>query len=451
MSRKDIATMSEKLERTIDLPAILGGQPVRPVGPGETLPHPGEVGNREVTAGKEVILSNRWSGGSWHDRAKEVLARITGAKHVSLCTNGTHALYLANATFGVQAWTRVMVPALTWQATAGNVLTLAGVPVIVDVDPSTLTMSLDAARAELERRLAAHEAMPRVVWVVALYHRLPNLRAFRELVDEFTERSGHKIHLGLDFAHGPGGRFEGRSPLDFVDVMVGSGQESKNAKGGEAGWIATNDPAFRAEIESRISCGREVEGMTEPVQSDQFRLPALVAGPYAVQLERYERDWLPVLQRNARRIDAALRGVPGIEPLADVPGAESQVYKLAFRVTPEFHLRAPQLLAALEAEIGHEVRGPYPSLTLADNRNPYRPGKAPTAAISPEYRRLITTMPDVPVAVRALDEIVCVEWAFLLREDCVEVLVRALRKIGRHAAEISRAIDAGTAQYSIDW
>jgi dTDP-4-amino-4,6-dideoxygalactose transaminase len=430
-----------------DKPAILGGTPVRPRLDGESLPHPAPVGAPELAAAAEVIRSGKWSGGRWHDRAKEILGEITGAQYVSLCTNGTHALQVANAAVGVQAWSPVMLPGLTWQATAGNVLTLGGVPVMIDVDPGTLTASVEAGRTELERRTSAGEPLPVIVWVVGLYGRLPDLLGWRELIDEFSEKAGRTIYLGLDFAHGPGGRYEGGSLMEWVDVMTGSGQESKNAKAGEAGWICVNDAELHEQIESRITCGRPPEGRAEGWQSDNFRLQAIVAAPWCGQLDRYRHDWLPVLQVNARRLDDALRDLDGVEVLDEQRGAENHLYKYAFRTTS---LRTDLFWRALEAELAFEVRWTYPALNQRDARNPYYPDTAPAAAFSDDYRRQITELPALPVAERAFGEIVAIEWAFLLEPNCVELLVRAISKIVAHRGEIERAYDTGALTYWFD-
>jgi L-glutamine:scyllo-inosose aminotransferase/L-glutamine:2-deoxy-scyllo-inosose/3-amino-2,3-dideoxy-scyllo-inosose aminotransferase len=68
------------------------------------------------------------------------------ARYCALLTNGTHALQVALETLDIGAGDEVIVPGLTWQATASAVCDVNAVPVLVDVDPETIC--LDPAKAE---------------------------------------------------------------------------------------------------------------------------------------------------------------------------------------------------------------------------------------------------------------------------------------------------------------
>ncbi len=115
-------------------------------------------------------------GGPSISALESKLAATVGAPHVTSCSCGSDALLVALRAAGVRAGTRVALPNLTFWATFEAIVQLGAVPVLVDVDPDDLQMSLDELRA-------AHDAHR--VGAVLLVHlfgwtsgRLAELRAW---------------------------------------------------------------------------------------------------------------------------------------------------------------------------------------------------------------------------------------------------------------------------------
>jgi perosamine synthetase len=100
-----------------------------------------QTGDEEKTLLLEVLESNFLNDGEYTARFERMLADLLGCKHAVAVTNGTSALFLALVGSGIGPGDEVIVPDITFIATA-NAVRLAGAkPVLVDVDPVTLNLS----------------------------------------------------------------------------------------------------------------------------------------------------------------------------------------------------------------------------------------------------------------------------------------------------------------------
>ena len=117
-----------------------------------------QIGEEEKALLLEVLESNFLNDGEYTTRFEQMLAELLGCKHAVAVTNGTSALFLALVGSGIGPGDEVIVPDITFIATA-NAVALAGAkPVLVDVDPKTLNIS----PAGLEQSITSHtKAVPR--------------------------------------------------------------------------------------------------------------------------------------------------------------------------------------------------------------------------------------------------------------------------------------------------
>ncbi len=102
----------------------------------------------------EVLRSGRYVGGPWVEEAERLAARGLGRRGAVGVASGTDALMIGLQALGVGPGDEVIVPALSFFATAGAVATLGAQPVVVDVLDDA-TMDPEAARAALTRRTTA--------------------------------------------------------------------------------------------------------------------------------------------------------------------------------------------------------------------------------------------------------------------------------------------------------
>jgi dTDP-4-amino-4,6-dideoxygalactose transaminase len=225
---------------------------------------------------------------------------------VNSWTNGALALLLA---LELQPGDEVIVPAMTFIATANVVELAGGTPVFVDVDPETLLLTPDLVQRSLGPRT-------RAVIPVHLYGQMCDMAAIRQTLDAY--RPG--IRLIEDCAHCFEGEFQSEKPGKFSDAAIFSFYATKNVTCGEGGAIITQDAALSSAItETRL------HGMTA-MAADRFaggkynhwdmtrlgtkaNLPDLLAALLPAQIMAVDAR-LPVRQRLANRYRAAFAGGP---------------------------------------------------------------------------------------------------------------------------------------------
>ena len=161
--------------------AINGGTPVWD-GTWPAWPH---VSSTVCDALARVVRRQRWAvSGDWNGYAPidlelaQKFANYCGTKHCVPVDHGSSALLVGLLALGVQAGDEVIVPGLTWIATASVVARIGAIPVLVDVDPNTLCISSDAVREAISPRTKA-------IIAVHLYSAMADMDALRAVCTEF--------------------------------------------------------------------------------------------------------------------------------------------------------------------------------------------------------------------------------------------------------------------------
>ncbi len=206
--------------------ALFGGSPVS-----EKICPPPWPPVSEKTADKmrELYLSRAWSFNSQSEQDFEAaFAKYHGAKHGIFMVNGTVTLECALLAGGIGKGDEVIVPALTWIATAMAVHYVGATPVFVDIEPTTLC--LDPKKTE-----AAITPKTKAIIPVHLYGSMADIGKFKTIADK------HNLFLIEDCAHMQGGKWNGRGVGSWGDVGSFSFQQSKTLSCGEGGICLTNN------------------------------------------------------------------------------------------------------------------------------------------------------------------------------------------------------------------
>ncbi len=356
-------------------------------------------------------------------------AASQGARHGLAATNGTHTLEAALAACGVGEGDEVIVPAITFVATASVVLGVNATPVIVDVDPDSLCIDVAAAEAAISERTRA--IMPVHIAGTACD------------MDALTELCGkHSLHLIEDCAHAPGTRWRGRGVGGFGSFGSFSFEASKLITAGEGGALTTNDEALRSRAWSYVNCGR-VEGghwYHHASYGSNLRMTEWQGALLRAQLQRYPAQHR-VREERGDLLDAELAQVPGVRPQSGDPRMDSRArycYVLHYEAAEFAGLSLAGFEAALAAE-GVEFGGSYPSLNRlelfrAGNFAPRLRASAPRI----DYAGL-----SLPRAEHAAASTIWLSHPMLLA-DADEVLdvVRAIARIQANAAAVAKRADA---------
>lgn len=288
--------------------ALLGGQPVC----AEPLQCPAwpPVSERTADRLRELYLSRQWSFNSPAEQEfEQAFADYHGAKHGIFMVNGTVTLQCALGALGVGPGDEVIVPALTWMATAMAVHYVGATPVFVDIEPDTLC--LDPVRTR-----EAITSKTRAIIPVHLYGSTADLDTILALAKE------HGLFVIEDCAHMQGGKWRERGVGSWGDVGSFSFQQSKTVASGEGGICLTDDDelADRLYRQKHIGYGRGIKqgeanaGPPADLMCYNFRGSAF----QAIIL----KDQVDELAGLIDRYDRAAGVIR--DRLADVPGARIQ-------------------------------------------------------------------------------------------------------------------------------
>jgi dTDP-4-amino-4,6-dideoxygalactose transaminase len=194
------------------------------------------IGQAEID---EVVASLRsgWIGtGPKVARFERMLEVYLGAPHVRCLSSCTASLFLAMRCLGLGPGDEVLVPAMTFVASANAVEHTGATPVFVDSDPATGLMDLEAAEAAVTERT-------RAIMPVHLAGRPLDLDRVNRLRDK------RNLFVVEDAAHAIGAQWNGRPIGSFGNPTAFSFYVTKNITTIEGGAIATDDEAFAARIE----------------------------------------------------------------------------------------------------------------------------------------------------------------------------------------------------------
>ena len=209
--------------------AILGGRPTVE----EPPPLWPIVDDDDRAAVLSVLESRIWGG--YHPVVGELESRFSelhGATRGIATANGTLSLEIALAAAGIGSGDEVIVPPITFVASATAILRVGAVPVFVDVEGDTLNVSPAAAERAITQRTRA------IVAVHFAGHPV-DLDAFVDLCDR------HHLVLIEDCAHAPGASWRGRPVGSFGAFGSFSFQASKNLTAGEGGMLVTSTNGAR--------------------------------------------------------------------------------------------------------------------------------------------------------------------------------------------------------------
>lgn len=306
--------------------ALLGGVPAIPTqGPHFAWPPIHDADRRMVAAQLETSVSVPDRSGVVAD-VEDALASYLGVRHVVTTCTGTAALHSMYAAAGIGPGDEVIVPALTFHATATPLFHLGAHPVLADVDKHGQLDLDDAAR-----RITARTKAVVAVHLWGLPEDMDGLMAFAE---------EHHLMLLEDGSHAHGATWNGQRTGSFGTAAAFSLNGPKPLSAGEGGFVATDDTElyYRVLLHGQFNnrCRREIPA-SHPLarfavtgMGLKLRIHPLAAALARAQLGRLD-GYLAGRQAIAARMCAALDGVPGIRVPHVPPRSGPSWYALPLR------------------------------------------------------------------------------------------------------------------------
>jgi perosamine synthetase len=267
---------------------------------------PDLTGNEETYVLEAIRSSWISSTGEFIDRfERDFASRCDVRSAIGVC-NGTVALHLALLGLDVRPGDQVLIPSLTYVATANAVRYVGAEPVFVDVDPNTWC---------LDPTLLEPNITPRTRGVIAvhLYGHPADMDAINHVA------AIHGLWVVEDAAEAHLATYKGRSTGSLAQVGTFSFYGNKVFTSGEGGAVTVDDP--RLELRLRTLRGQGVDPERRyffPVTGYNFRMTNVAAALLCAQIER--ADSIFDQRRTVfDRYRAALADIPGIgfQPRAD--------------------------------------------------------------------------------------------------------------------------------------
>jgi len=418
--------------------AINGGKPIR-YGGWHTWPPRNEKTITQVT---KVLQSGRWAISGpyvnsplFEEEFAKQYAEFNGVRYCVPTANGSSALVIALEALGIGIGDEVIVPVLTWVATASTVLRVNATPVFVDIDPNTLCMSVDAARSVITERTKA-------IIPVHLHHSMADMNAFIAL----SEETG--IPLIEDAAQAHGAIWRGQRAGSMGRLGTFSFQQSKVLTSGEGGAVITNDPELyerlqqlRADSRRWVSEPRKLNGMqliaSGKVMGANYCLSEIQAAMLLAQLP-YLEEQLKNCAENAEYLDQKLASLECLYPLKQPSCLERRtVYEYIIGIDREAFGNHPieRICEALKAELGLCF---YPPDTPLHQSLLYQPlTKKRFSNTSEKAKILDVSGLSFPIAEEAAqNSIVCHHAAFLGSKSDMDDIVVAFEKILTNVNEL---------------
>ena len=297
------------------------------------------ISKREIDYATDAA-SHGWyaRAGEYPRRFEEAFAKYIGVKHAVSLPSCTSGLHLALAAAGIGPGDEVIVPDLTWIASAAPVAYVGATPVFADVDEHTWCLSAESVRTCLTEKTKA-------ILSVDLYGGVPDYDELQKLANE------HGVLIIEDAAEAIGSEYNGCRAGTLGDVAAFSFHGSKTITTGEGGMLVTDDNVLHARVLHLRDHGREpgdVQFQNTEV-AFKYKMPPVAAAIGLGQVERADE-----LVAKKREVFAwyqeAFEGIAGLT-LNHEPAKTKNTYWMVTAVLdPILNWPKEKLMAALDQE-----------------------------------------------------------------------------------------------------
>jgi perosamine synthetase len=265
----------------------------------------------DIAAVMNVLRSDWLTTGPGVGEFEEAFAGLVGSREAVAVSSGTAALHAAMYAADIGPGDEVILPPMTFAATANAVVFQGGTPVFADVDPDTLLIDPDKVEEKITHRTKAIVSVD--------YAGQPcDYDALKRIADRYG------VTIIADSCHALGAEYKGRPAGSLADLNIFSFHPVKHITTGEGGMITTDMPLLAEKMRKfrnhGIACDhhqREKQGSWFYEMTDlgyNYRLTDIQCALGSSQL-RKSSMWLARRRKIAERYDTAFAKVPAVEPL----------------------------------------------------------------------------------------------------------------------------------------
>jgi perosamine synthetase len=223
-------------------------------------------------------LDSTWisSNGKYIEQFERAFAEFCGVKHAAACCNGTVALHLALMALGVKPKDEVIVPTLTFVATANAVTYCGARPVFADSEPETWNVDPEQIEAKITTRTKG-------IIVVHLYGHPVDMGSVMSIARR------HNLFVIEDAAEAHGAEYKGRKVGSIGDIATFSFYGNKIVTTGEGGMVVSNDDSLITKVWQLKGQGMDPNRRYWfPIVGYNYRMTNVAAAIGLAQLEKVE-------------------------------------------------------------------------------------------------------------------------------------------------------------------
>jgi perosamine synthetase len=338
------------------------------------------------------------SVGSYVDRFEHDLAEMLGAGHAIATVNGTAALHLCLLLAGVQPGDEVMLPTLTFVATANAVAYCRAMPHFVDVEDATL--GLDAAKldayltdiVETRERKPVNKLTGRRIAAVVCTHTFGHPAALDTIAEVSTR---HGLTLIEDAAESLGSTYNGRHCGTFGRLGALSFNGNKVVTTGGGGAILTGDVALAKRAKHLSTTAKQPHPYLyyHDEIGFNYRLPNLNAALGCAQLEMLPR-FVSEKRSLADRYAAAFADVKGARFFRQPANCRSNYWLQAILLDDDATTARRDTVLRKLNDAGYMSR---PAWALMHNLPPYAAAsRMPDLSVAERIERTLINVPSSP-------------------------------------------------------
>ena len=333
--------------------------------------------------------------GKYISEFEQRFADFCGTRHAVAVSNGTTALHLALVALGIGPGDEVILPSLTFIATANAVHYTGATPVFADSEADTWNIDpQDIARVITERT--------RAIIPVHLYGHPANMQPILEMAKQ------HNLHVVEDAAEAHGALYQGQRVGSLGEVNAFSFYGNKIITTGEGGILTTNDDALDGKLRFlRDHAMSTVKRYWHTEIGFNYRMTNLQAAIGVAQMERIE-EFIARKRGIAQAYNQGLREVSFVQTPPEAGWATSVYWMYSILLGEDFHLDRDEVMKRLRDQ-------------GIDSRPFFYP-----IHIQPPYRADIS----LPVAENLSRRGINLPSAVTLTEEDIQRIVSALRNLG---------------------
>ena len=294
------------------------------------------IGLREQVYAGDAVRKG-WNS-QWNKYLKafeEEFAQYVGVKYAIATSSCTGALHIALTALEIGPGDEVIVPDITWVATANAVLYVGATPIFADVDAETWCIDPMSAESLITPRTKA--IMP-----VHLYGHPCDMDAIMQLAER------HKLYVVEDAAPSIGAEYKGKRTGSFGHFSAFSFQGAKLAVTGEGGMLVTSDEALFKRAYAIWDQGRTPGTFWIETNGLKYKMSNVQAAIGLGQLQRND-EMVASKRRIFARYQMNLEGVKGIRIYPEPSWAKSICWMTSILVTEDAKISRDELIKQLKA------------------------------------------------------------------------------------------------------